>query len=78
MTTARKTFRAAFWETEDWSGRSALIGEYETLEEAEAEVARQLSRSNSRVAALYVWDDQGHSWRELGIFNSDGIPFHVH
>lgn len=74
MTIARRTFRAVFWETEDFSSRPALVCEYDTLEEAEGEIAGQLTRSNYRVAGLYEWDEERQSGRELEMFKSGGLP----
>lgn len=78
MTMARTTFRAAFWETEDSDGRPALVCEYDSLEEAEREVAQQLTRSNYRVAGLYEWDEEKQFGRELGMFKSDEFAISIH
>lgn len=78
MSTARRTFQAAFWETEDMTGRSALQRKHESIEEAEADVARQLAKANYRAAGVYEWDEAKGSWKELRTFQADEMPFQIH
>jgi hypothetical protein len=72
MSDARKTFQVAFWETEDTTNRSSLLREYDDELEARAEIARELSHANYKVAGLYKW--AGAEWSEVRMFTAHDFP----
>jgi hypothetical protein len=72
LSDARKTFQVAFWETDDSTNRSAIVREYDNDAEARAEIARELTAANYKVAGLYEWN--GESWTEIRLFRTRDFP----